>query len=149
MLILGAGNPFRQDDAAGLHAARRLRAQVPAGVTVVEAEGDLAAAIDTWGEQDAVILIDAMRSGSHPGTVLKLEAHDRPVPASFSRSSTHSFGVAEAVELARALGRLPPRVVLYGIEGKSFAAGEGLSNEVERAVVEVVARVLQEISAHA
>jgi hydrogenase maturation protease len=149
MLILGAGNPFRQDDAAGLHAARRLKSQVPAGVIVVAAEGDLAGTIDAWNGQDAVILIDAMRSGSHPGTVLKLEAHERPVPASFSRSSTHAFGVAEAVELARALGKLPPRVVLYGIEGKSFAAGEGLSGEVERAVGEVVGRVLEEISAHA
>jgi hydrogenase maturation protease len=149
MLILGAGNPFRQDDAAGLHAARRLKTQVPDGVMVVEAEGDLAAAIDAWRGQDTVILIDAMRSGSHPGTVLKLEAHERPVPVSFSRSSTHAFGVAEAVELARAMGMLPPRVVLYGIEGKSFAAGEGLSSEVERAVVEVVGHVLKEISAHA
>ena len=34
-------------------------------------------------------------------------------------SSTHALGLAEAMELARALGRLPP-VIVYGIEGKTF-----------------------------
>jgi hydrogenase maturation protease len=149
VLILGAGNPFRQDDAAGLQVARRLRARVPAGVTVIEAEGDLVSAIETWREEEEVVLIDAMSSGVRPGTVLRFEAHDRPVPASFSNSSTHSFGLAEAVELARALGNLPPRVIIYGIEGKDFAAGEGISNEVEHAVGEVVERVLQDIAGHA
>jgi hydrogenase maturation protease len=149
LLILGAGNPFRQDDAAGLQVARRLRARVPAGVKVVEAEGELTSVLEDWRAEEEVILIDAMRSGARPGTVLRFEAHDRPVPASFSNSSTHSFGVAEAVELARALGGLPPRVIIYGIEGKHFAAGEGISREVAHAVGEVVERVLQEMSRHA
>ncbi len=62
----------------------------------------------------------------------------------FSRSSTHSFGVAEAVELARALGRLPARIVVFGIEGRDFAQGEGLSPDVDAAVDEVVRRVTEE-----
>ena len=68
----------------------------------------------------------------------------RPLPAVFSRSSTHSFGVAEAVELARALGRLPARVVVFGIEGRDFTPGEGLSPDVDAAVDEVVRRVTEE-----
>ena len=149
MLILGAGNAFRRDDAAGLHAARRLRARTPAGVAVVELEGDLTAAVEAWKGHDAVVVIDAVCSGARPGAILRLEVHARPVPAGLSRSSTHAFGVAEAVELARALGTLPPQAIVYGIEGKSFAAGEGLSPEVESAVGEVVERVLAEVSSHA
>jgi len=42
-----------------------------------------------------------------------------------------------------ALGRLPSLIV-YGIEGKSFASGDALSLEVEAAVEEVVDRVLEE-----
>jgi Ni,Fe-hydrogenase maturation factor len=53
--------------------------------------------------------------------------------------------VAEAVELARALKRLPPRLVVYGIEGRSFSAGVELSAEVEQAAAVVVARVLDEM----
>jgi hydrogenase maturation protease len=69
-----------------------------------------------------------------------------PETSAFSRSSTHSFGVAEAVELARALGRPPARVVVFGIEGRDFTPGEGLSPDVGAAVDEVVRRVAEERS---
>ena len=46
---------------------------------------------------------------------------------SFGASSTHALGLADAVELARSLGRLPQRVVVYGIEGAAFEFGNGLS----------------------
>jgi len=47
--------------------------------------------------------------------------------------------------LARALGRLPPRLIVYGVEGKAFEAGVGLSPEVKAAVQEVAERVLGEL----
>lgn len=149
MLILGTGNPLRGDDAAGLHAARRLRGRLPASVAVVEREGDLAAALDIWKDHDAVVVIDAMRSGGRPGTIVRLRAHETPLPAGFARSSTHAVGLAEVVELGRVMQTLPASVIVYGIEGKSFALGEGLSPEVEPAVGEVVERVLREVGGSA
>jgi hydrogenase maturation protease len=146
MLILGTGNALRGDDAAGLYAARRLRGRVPASVVVMERESDLAAALDVWKDHDAVVVIDAMRSGRRPGTIVRLLAHERPLPAAFARSSTHAFGLAEVVELGRAMRALPASVIVYGIEGKSFALGEGLSSEVEPAIGEVAERVLREMS---
>ena len=68
-----------------------------------------------------------------------------PCRARFFHYSTHAFSVAEAIELGRALGKLPPRVILYGIEGKDFAAGETLSPEVASAADEVLGRVREEI----
>jgi len=53
--------------------------------------------------------------------------------------------VAEAIELARALGQLPPKLVVYGIEGKDFSAGVGLSPEVEGRIAELTERVLREL----
>jgi hydrogenase maturation protease len=143
-LIVGAGNPFRRDDGAGLATASRLRGALPGGLRVLLKEGDLAALLDDWQGSDAVFVIDATASGSEPGTIRRYEAHERPLPSGFSRSSTHSFGVAEAVELARALGQLPARLVVFGIEGRDFTAGEGLSPDVEAAVDEVVRRVTEE-----
>jgi hydrogenase maturation protease len=48
-------------------------------------------------------------------------------------------GLADAIELARALGRLPPRVTVYGIEGERFDTGAPLSDSVAGAIDEVVA----------
>ena len=50
--------------------------------------------------------------------------------------------MVEAIELARALGNFPQPMVVYGIEGKNFAAGIGLSAEVEKAAGETVRQAL-------
>jgi hydrogenase maturation protease len=65
----------------------------------------------------------------------------------FSRVSTHAFGVAEAIELARVLHQLPPVLVIYGVEGATFELGADLSEQVAAAVPQVVAQVRQELLA--
>jgi hydrogenase maturation protease len=80
--------------------------------------------------------------------VLRLEAHRRPLPASLRHASTHSFGPAEAVELARALGRLPPTVIVYAVEGHRFVPGGRLSPAVEAAIPQVVARIREDLQRH-
>ncbi|MFN0086651.1 MAG: hydrogenase maturation protease [Blastocatellia bacterium] len=147
IVIIGIGNEYRGDDAAGLAVARRVRGteSAPPGLIVIEASGEGAALMDAWNGADAVILIDAVMSGAAAGTIHRFDARARPVPAGFLHYSTHAFSVAEAIELARVLNRLPPRLLLYGIEGKSFETGIGLSEEVELAVGEAAARVISEI----
>jgi hydrogenase maturation protease len=149
MMILGVGNAFRGDDAAGLQAARRLAGRVPPGVVLTEREGDLAGLLEDWRGQDAVIVIDALSSGRAPGAVVRFDASETPVPSGFSRMSTHAFGPAEAIELGRILGNVPPRVLIFGIEGRTFAAGVRLSAEAERGVEEAVLRILQELNGRA
>jgi hydrogenase maturation protease len=146
VLIIGVGNEFRGDDGAGLVVSRRLGALSLEGVRVLEVEGEGVAVMMAWKGASAVILVDAVYSGAEPGTVHRLEAHARPVPGSFFHRSTHAISVADAIELARSLGELPSHFVVYGIEGKSFEAGMGLSPEVETAVQEVVAAVVGEVT---
>jgi hydrogenase maturation protease len=57
------------------------------------------------------------------------------------------MGVAEAVELARALGELPTSLVVYGVRGGRFDHATELSPEVDAACDEVVGRVLEDIRA--
>ena len=52
-------------------------------------------------------MIDGVSSGAAPGTLHRFEVADEPLPAELFSSSTHALGVAEAVELARELDRLP------------------------------------------
>jgi hydrogenase maturation protease len=144
-LIIGLGNEFRGDDGVGRVVARRLREAAMPGVTVREESGEGAALMDAWKDAAAVILVDAVQSGAAPGTIHRLDATHTPVPSRFFHYSTHAFSVAEAVELARALDQLPPRLILYGIEGGNFAAGEELSPEVAAAMDELLPRITQEI----
>jgi hydrogenase maturation protease len=125
LILIGVGNEWRRDDGAGLAVARHAGG--------VAHEGECSPLLDLWAGHDEVVLVDAAASGGDPGTVQRLDASDRPLPARTLRSSTHAFGVPEAIELARSLGRLPGRVTVYGIEGADFSPGAGLSPAVERA----------------
>jgi hydrogenase maturation protease len=144
-MVIGVGNPWRCDDAAGLAVAQRLRGMLPDGVEVLEREGEPSGLIDAWDGVAAVWLVDAVASGFAPGTVHRLDASEHELPAELFRASTHHLGLAEAVELARALGRLPERTIFYGIEGASFDVGEELTPEVEAAVIQVAETLRQEV----
>jgi len=145
MLIIGLGNEYRRDDAVGLIVARRLKEAAAEHVRVREERGEGTALMESWKDADTVILIDAVRSGAKPGTLRRFDAHRQPIPTEFFRCSTHTFSVAEAIELARALGQLPPRLIVYGVEARNLEAGLGLSPEVETAAQEVVERVLGDL----
>lgn len=147
VLVIGVGNLYRSDDAVGLIAARQIAAKHLPDVEVIEASGEGAALIDTWQNADKVILIDAVHAerGAMPGTIFRFDARAKSLPVNFFHYSTHAFSVAEAVELARALNRLPPQLIVFGVEGKTFQAGVGLSIEVDQAAQSVVKSVLRHI----
>ena len=145
ILIIGIGNPYRGDDGVGLRIAQDIKKKSPDHVNVIEQSGDGISLMDSWKDSDAVILIDAVHSGAQPGTIHRFDVHTQTIPTKFFHYSTHAFGVAEAIELARALKQLPQNLIVYGIEGKCFEAGIGLSLEVEKAVEEVMMRVKQDI----
>jgi hydrogenase maturation protease len=118
---------------------------VPEDVDVVECEQEPSRLLDAWGGADLALVVDACRSGESPGTVHRFDASTEPLPARVFRSSTHAFGVGDAVELARALDRLPRRLVVYGVEGSRFTAGSPLSPEVEAGVEHVADEVVREL----
>jgi len=139
-LVVGVGNPWRGDDAAGLEVADRVRARAR-GVLVETLEGDASALVHLWAGHDDVALVDAASSGAPPGTLHELRDGDGTLPAAALRSSSHAFGVADAVGLAAALGRLPPRLEIYAIEGGDFSLGAPLSPEVARTVDALAERI--------
>lgn len=149
ILVIGIGNEYRADDAVGILLARRLKALNLPHVQVIEQSGEGAALIDTWESSRAplVILIDAVSSGAAPGTIYRLDVNKEPIPTSFFNYSTHAFSLAEAVELARVLDKLPPQAVIYGIEGAQYTAGGELSAAVEKAMPTALDNITQEIEA--
>jgi len=146
-VVIGVGNSLRSDDAAGLGVARALRAMAAGSEIVVrEEEGETLTLLDAWEGARALVLVDAVCSGAAPGTVHRFDASEAPLPDHLrSSSSTHAVGLSQAIELARALGRLPARVVVFGIEGRRFDAGSELSSEVRALVDPLAERVLGEV----
>ena len=146
--MIGIGNPQRGDDGTGNRALAALAADPPPGSELVEAPGDMLALFERWAEADEVILIDAMAPGEAPGRIVRIDAGRAALkPALENFASSHVFNLAEAIELARALGRLPRRLIVFGIEGATFTPGAALSDAVAAALPELVRQVREECAA--
>jgi hydrogenase maturation protease len=115
-------------------------------VTVRELAGDQLALIDEWAGATEVYVVDAVCSGGPPGTVYQFDAADA-LTERFRHRGTHTFSLADVIELARALGQLPGHLAGYGIEGASFAIGDGLSQQAAAAVDKVVGLLLTDLRA--
>ena len=145
--MIGVGNALRGDDAAGLAVARQVRATAPAWITVLEHSGEPASLLELLRDARAAVVVDAIASGMAPGTVRRIDARRAPLPAALGSASTHGIGVAEAIELGRALDRLPDRLVLFCVEGEDFGHQQGVGPEVERSLVAIAAAVTAEATA--
>ena len=135
-LVIGLGNAFRSDDGVGLEVAAR--------VETIESHmrptGGLDL-LDLWTGVDEVVVVDAMRSGRAPGAVERFEPLDDPIGSSNGFASTHGFGLQEAIEMGRAMGRLPQHLIVYGVEVANVHPGTTLSAPVAAAAEKLAAEI--------
>lgn len=145
-LVVGVGNEIRGDDAVGRRVAQWLRARAIPGVDVEELGQADMGLLERWRGLPIVVVADALRGGRPPGTIVRLEVDGAGVPAELGVTSTHGLSIAQAVALGMALGRMPERLVLYGIEASAFTHGAGLSDAVARSVPVAGARIRAELT---
>lgn len=143
--VLAIGNALRGDDGAGIAVADRLAGRLPADIALITSRGDAAELMAIWEDRPAVALVDAV-AGSTPGEVLCWRgAAEAARAGQWAGTSTHDFGLAQALALGELMGRLPRALVLIGVVGRDFTVGGDLSAPV-RAVLEPAAeRVIEEI----
>jgi hydrogenase maturation protease len=144
IIVLCIGNPQRGDDAAGRAVAHALRALL-VDVEIIEEEGEATRVLARLEGADVAYIVDACVFGAKPGEICRFDVSTGPLPRAAFGASTHGFGLAEAVELARALGVLPPRCIVYAIEGEIFDIGAPMSPAVAAAVAVVADRLRADI----
>lgn len=142
--MLGIGSDAG-DKRAGLLVAQVLEdAFEPGQIAVSAHESPGARLVSLMRGAQLVVLVDAIKSGAAPGTLHRLEGE--AMRAAVARyTCTHGFGLAEALRLAHKLGRLPRRVVLWGIEAGAVAGGE-ISAAVRDALPELIRAVANEVN---
>ncbi len=142
-MVIGLGNPSCGDDGAGRACVAALAGRLPAEVELIESDGEPAALLALLARAREAWLIDACRSGAQAGTVRRFDVTGHPLPALAVPHSTHGLGLNEALELARALGMLPERCLVYAIEGCSYRTGASLSQPVRAAIAVVAERIVR------
>jgi hydrogenase maturation protease len=144
-VVIGIGNRDRGDDALGPLTVERLNASPPGEAKLATARDDMLGLLELFDGAEKAILVDAMKTGAEPGRVLRLDASRSAVPAPLEGFvSTHTINLADAIELARALGRLPPTLIVFGVEAGDFTAGARLSPAVEASLAELERLIREE-----
>lgn len=128
-LVVGIGNRSRGDDGAGPEVAARVARLALPGVQVVVQDEPLAL-IEYFAMHDEVVVVDALKPAGDAGRVQVWLVGADPLPVQAHAIGSHGLGVAEAIELARALGRLPRQLTLVGVEAQTLREGAPLSAAV-------------------
>jgi hydrogenase maturation protease len=146
-LVIGVGNRDRGDDAVGPHVCDRLRTRVGGTrLRTVVCEGSIIDLALHWDGHDRVVVVDAIAPGNRPGRIVSVDRTGddastgaTPAPAAVS---THEIDVWVAIEVARALGRMPAQLLLIGIEAEQVVWAAPLSAAVAAAADDVVDRLV-------
>ena len=145
-LVIGIGNRLRGDDAVGPLVADVVGARHP--VRVIEHGGESLSLMNAWSGADAVVLIDAVRSGAPAGRIHRIDLIEQSLDLAPWTCSTHAFSLPDTLELARGLGRLPRRLIFFGVEAVCFDVGASMTAEVAAAVAPAAERIAREIRQH-
>jgi hydrogenase maturation protease len=144
VLLIGYGNPYRQDDRVGHvvaeQAASRCRAQGHGAVrclTAYQLDLDM---VEDLASVDRVYFIDAHTPD------YSSEVELQPVaPAAPDGFTTHVFSPAHLVHLAGTLYGSAPDAFILSIPGQTFDMGDDLSPGTARAAEEAVKLLLQHL----
>jgi len=137
-LILGIGNKFRSDDGAGVVAAEKVKQLGMDKFDVKILDGEGSEIMEAWKDYDDVIIIDAVQKNGSAGKIHEINANDMVLKSDFFNYSSHAFGLAEAINVAKVMDKLPKFLIVYGIEGDHFQFDTKLTAKVEKAVNETV-----------
>lgn len=155
IVVIGIGNAYRRDDGAGpaviaCLADRARKGLLPSSAVLRTGDGEPARLLSWWEGAELAVVVDAARTPeAAPGRVLRLEgAEVADVSPSCGPAGSHGLGLGEALRLARALAKLPRRLVVYGIQVEDTGFGAELTRETRAAVEHAAERIRQEILDH-
>ncbi|MEV4347535.1 hydrogenase maturation protease [Actinoplanes sp. NPDC049596] len=142
-VVIGVGNEFRRDDGFGPEVVAELRGRRDArlaGVELCVSDGEPSRMLDAWSGAELAVVIDVAAGTGRSSGWCELSL---PEPGEARHvASGHGIGLGVTAALARALDRLPERLVALVAYGQEFGFGVGLSDGVAAAVQPVAERVI-------
>jgi hydrogenase maturation protease len=146
-VVIGLGNVVMSDDGLGVHAVARLRAsgRLADGIELIEGGTAGLLLLPHLADARRAIIIDAVRAGARPGTLVRLEA-DALARAFERHISPHDVGLRDLLGAARLSGAWPSVLVLHGIEPAVTRVGTELSAPVAASLGALVDAIVAEVA---
>jgi hydrogenase maturation protease len=145
--LIGLGNIFRGDDAAGIVLAERIRREKIPGLEVLLHFGDGASLIPLWDKIKRVILVDAVCAGGKSGKLISFDLQKEAFPENLFSVSSHSLGIPEALRIAKKLHRkLPAGFMFFGVTAERFNLGSKPSFNMDSLGDMFISRIKAQLS---
>ena len=150
VVVIGVGNEFRRDDGIGPEVVSRLQGQTAGTVPAVQlliSDGEPTRMIEAWTGASLAVVVDAiLASLPNPGRRHRIEL-DRADFWDIRPVSSHGLSLGNAIGLAKALDRMPDRLIIHAVEAADFGQGIGLTPAVAAAAAPLTAAVLRDLAA--
>ncbi|MCD5409582.1 MAG: hydrogenase maturation protease [Methanocellales archaeon] len=155
ILVAGVGNKYMGDDGFGPRVIETLMMRdLPEDVEVRDVGLCGVTLAPDLGDYEFVVFVDAVKKGGRPGTIYRREIDAREVEKLKPEDARSSFPISihetkleDLLLVAKAIGTLPPMVVVVGCEVVKIVPSDALSQEVEAAVHMAVELILKEVTA--
>ncbi|MDP2370680.1 HyaD/HybD family hydrogenase maturation endopeptidase [Rhodoferax sp.] len=147
-VVLGIGNTILTDEAAGVRAAMALEGayRIPDNVQVIDGGTSGMEMIEDLSDLDFLIVIDVVKTGAAPGTVVKISGEQ--IPVFFRRKlSPHQIALPDVLASLELLGTMPQEIVVLGVEPVSLELGMEMTPTVADKIPTLVGMALAELTA--
>lgn len=144
--VIGVGNILMKDEGVGVHSIKKLETlRFPNNVELYEGGTRILDILPSLKGVDLIIIVDAVKFDKKPGTVNLFEVEISENGSSKEMFSLHEMDLISSIKFAKQIYDLPEKIIIIGIEPKEVDIGIDLSEEVTRAIPEVIEKVQKTI----
>jgi hydrogenase maturation protease len=146
IIVLGVGNILLSDEGIGVRAIEKLQQDFDLSPEVVVIDGGTTGMemLEDLSNADHIVIIDAVRSGKAPASIVRLAGEQVPVFFK-TKLSPHQIGLSDVLATLELIGEQPGGITVIGVEPVSLETAMQLSPQVEARLTEVVAMVIAEL----
>jgi len=144
-VVVCIGNPLMGDDGFGIEMAKVLgKLNLGRRVLVLERQTMDISILDSAKGASKLVIVDTVKSGRPPGSVVKFIAGEPRSPV-LRVPLSHEQSLHDILALARKSGIHLPLTVVVGVEPGDCTVGKGLSAEVKEALPRALEEVRYEV----
>ena len=149
IVVLGVGNILLTDEGVGVRAVEKLGAdyRLPPEVEIIDGGTTGMEMLEDLCGVDHLIIVDAVRSGQPPTTMVRIVGDDVPVFFK-TKLSPHQIGLSDVLATLVLMDEAPGSITVIGVEPVSLGTSMALSPQVEALLPRVVAQLANEIQRH-
>jgi hydrogenase maturation protease len=148
-VVLGIGNTILTDEAAGVRAVEALEKafKIPDDVLLIDGGTSGMEMIEDLSNLDLLIVLDVVKTGAAPGTLVKIAGDEIPI---FFRSklSPHQIALPDVLASLELLDAIPKEIIVLGVEPISLELGMEMTPTVAAQIPGLMRMAADELIGH-